>query len=188
MCSLPSTRSSTLDSLRNEQFLRHDVVLIFMESTGVHESTKDHHASCVVELGLNQIQNCIVSLCSRDTSTAFPVHCQCPRKSSGGSRYTRRSCGSGGVGCNTNLNSLRTVPDGPTTGVRCGSWRGKTLLFMPERGSVSLYRIRPYGERLDVAPFASFTLEGGHRWVWTTLVSENTTSPLLACREGSNYR
>lgn len=65
---------------------------------------------------------------------------------------------------------------------------GKTLLFVSERGNVSLHRIQACGERLDVIQFAGHTLEGGHRWVWTTLVSESETLPLLACKEESSCR
>jgi len=66
---------------------------------------------------------------------------------------------------------------------------GKTVLFVSERGTISLHRIRACRECLDVTPFASFTLEGGNRWVWTALVSENVTCPLLAChKEESNCR
>lgn len=59
---------------------------------------------------------------------------------------------------------------------------------MSEGGKISLRCIQTCGERSDVTPFASYTLEGGHRWVWATLVSESDTLPLLACREESNCR
>ena len=65
---------------------------------------------------------------------------------------------------------------------------GETVLFVSERGNISLHRIQLSGGNSDAIPFASYTLEGGHRWVWMTLVSENGSSPLLACKEESNCR
>ena len=65
---------------------------------------------------------------------------------------------------------------------------GEAVLFVSERGNISLRRIQLYTGHLDVIPFASYTLEGGHRWVWMTVMSENGSSPLLACKEESNCR
>ena len=65
---------------------------------------------------------------------------------------------------------------------------GVVALFMSELGKISLHRIRALGEHLEVTPFASRTLEGGYRWVLMTLISDNESPPLLACKEESHCR
>jgi len=110
-------------------------------------------------------------LCSR----AGSLHCiLCPWKSSGGTRHTRRSCASGGVGNTVHPSSSRTVLDCLTAGAQCGSWSGEGRYYSCLSGGkylcITSTRMGNAGKchRLSVTPWRVDIAGYGQHWFQRT--------------------